>query len=140
MVQLICALMVGGLLWQLTTFTVFMLVNRNERITVLYSMGVFTVIIYLLRLIINKYKLRRDRQKYNCYWLYTSDRHYPIVHVYMTKEYAKRFETSREASNYIELTQYGCEFDKPIDKAYLLDDTHLPIGMTLEDISKFYKK
>lgn len=117
-----------------------MLVNKNEHITVLYSMGVFTGIIYLLRLLINKYRLKHDRLKYNCYWLYVGNKHYPIVHAYMTKEYAKRFETNREANNYIELTQYGCEFDKPIDKAYLLDDNHLPIGMTLEDISKFYKK
>ena len=140
MVQLICALIIGGLLWQLTTFAVFMLVNGNERTTTLYSMGVFTGAIYLWYLIINRYRLKRDRLKYNCYWLYAGNKHYPIVHVYMAKEYAKRFETNSKADNYIELIQYGCEFDKPIDKAYLLDDNHLPIGMTLEDISKFYKK
>ena len=30
----ICALIIGGLLWQLTTFAVFMLVNGNETIKV----------------------------------------------------------------------------------------------------------
>lgn len=140
MVQIICALIVGGLLWQLATFAVFMLVNGDERTTVLYSMGVFTGVIYLWYLIVNKYRLMRDRSKYNCYWLYVNGKHYPIVHVYMTKEYAKQFEQSNKADNYIELIQYGCDFDKPIDRTHLLDDSHLPTGMTLEDISKFYKK
>lgn len=140
MVQLICALMVGGLLWQLAIFTVFLLVNGDERTTVLYSMGVFTGAIYLWYLMVNKYRLMRDRSKYNCYWFYADGKHYPVVHAYMTKEYAKQFETNSKADNYIELIQYGCDFDKPIDKAHLLDDSHLPIGMTLEDISKFYKK
>lgn len=138
MVQLISALIVGGLLWQLATFAVFILVNQDEHTTVLYSMGIFTGIICLWDTLNKKCRLVRDKRKYNCYWLYTNNN--PITHAYMTKEYAKQFETNSEANNRILLTQYGCEFNEPIDQAYLLDNHHAPIGATLEDISKFYKK
>lgn len=137
MIELITTLIIGGLLWQLAIFAVFLLVEGDERTTLLYGMGVFTGFMYIYYLIVNKVRLKHDQEMYNCYWLWANNR--PIVHVFMTKEYAKQFEDNSKAENHIELIQFGCDFDKPIDKKHLLSADHLPVGMALEDLAKFYK-
>ena len=138
--KLICMLLVGGLLWQLATFAVFLFTDGDEKTTALYSMGVFTGLIHLYYRIIYNRRLKYDRKQYNCYWMYEDGKHYPITHVFMNPEYAKQFETDSKKDNYIELIQFGADFLEPVDKAHVLTPEHSPKGMDKEYLRKYLKE
>lgn len=129
--------LIGVIVWQIIVWLFYLIVEKDETCTTIFSMGIISFSKYICRIIGNKISLLYDK-RYNNYWMYSNSQ--PIKQIYMTPEFAKQFETSPKAKYNMQLIEWGQSFTKPIDRTRILTEKLLPQDITQKELIKYYKK